>query len=56
LRWYVTHLEGKQLSVIAETFLKFLLENSDHIPLLGTLALQSGTLLGNHHGDLVKMG
>ncbi|MBE9142942.1 LysR family transcriptional regulator [Planktothrix mougeotii] len=56
LRWYVTHLEGKQLSIIAETFLKFLLENSNHVPLLGTLALQSGTLLGNHQVDLVKLG
>lgn len=27
-RWYVTYLEGKELSVIAQTFLKYLLEES----------------------------
>ncbi len=52
----MTHLEGKQLSVISETFLKFLLEKSHHIPPLGTLSLQNGNLSGNHYGDLVKMG
>ncbi len=56
LRWYVTHLEGKQLSVISETFLKFLLEKSHHIPPLGALSLHNGNLSANHYGDLVKMG
>ncbi len=32
-RWYVAHLGGKQLSVIAQTFLEYLLEESQKIPL-----------------------
>ncbi|CAD5913576.1 HTH-type transcriptional activator CmpR [Planktothrix agardhii] len=56
LRWYVTHLEGKQLSIIAETFLKFLLENTSHIPTLGTLGLHKEHLNNNNQGNLVKMG
>lgn len=32
-RWYVVHLAGKQLSVVAETFLKYLLEESKDFPL-----------------------
>jgi LysR family transcriptional regulator, low CO2-responsive transcriptional regulator len=32
-RWYVVHLAGKQLSVVAETFLKYLLEESKSFPL-----------------------
>lgn len=30
-RWYVTHLAGKKLSVIAETFLEYLLEESPKV-------------------------
>ena len=42
--WYVAHLAGKQLSVVAETFLKFLLEESPAmaeklLPGLGRVAL-----------------
>ncbi len=47
LRWYVTHLEGKQISIIAETFLKFLLENSNHVPTLETITLHNGHFLKN---------
>ena len=32
-RWYVSHLAGKQLSVIAQTFLNYLLAESHNIPL-----------------------
>ncbi len=32
-RWYVAHLAGKQLSVIAQTFLEYLLEESRKIPM-----------------------
>ena len=32
-RWYVSHLAGKQLSVIAQTFLDYLLAESRNIPL-----------------------
>ena len=32
-RWYVSHLAGKQLSVIAQTFLDYLLAESQNIPL-----------------------
>ncbi|MGK7938400.1 MAG: LysR substrate-binding domain-containing protein [Xenococcaceae cyanobacterium] len=32
-RWYVSHLAGKQLSVIAQTFLDYLLSESKNIPL-----------------------
>lgn len=32
-RWYVSHLAGKQLSVIAQTFLDYLLAESKNIPL-----------------------
>lgn len=32
-RWYVAHLTGKQLSVIAQTFLEYLLEESQKMPL-----------------------
>jgi len=31
-RWYVSHLAGKKLSVIAETFLEYLLEESPKMP------------------------
>jgi hypothetical protein len=31
--WYVCHLAGKQLSVIADAFLKYLLEASQAIPI-----------------------
>lgn len=31
-RWYVSHLAGKKLSVIAQTFLEYLLEESPKIP------------------------
>lgn len=31
-RWYVTHLAGKQLSIIAQTFLEFLLVESQKMP------------------------
>lgn len=44
--WYVAHLAGKQLSVVAETFLNYLLEESPAmakklLPGLGTAALSS---------------
>ncbi|MEM9947766.1 MAG: LysR substrate-binding domain-containing protein [Cyanobacteria bacterium P01_D01_bin.36] len=44
--WYVAHLAGKQLSVVAETFLQFLLEESQDmakklLPGLGRVALNS---------------
>jgi DNA-binding transcriptional LysR family regulator len=32
-RWYVTHLNGKKLSVVAQTFLDYLLAESKNIPL-----------------------
>lgn len=32
-RWYVAHLAGKQLSVIAQTFLEYLLAESQKIPI-----------------------
>jgi LysR family transcriptional regulator, low CO2-responsive transcriptional regulator len=32
LRWYVTYLAGKQLSIIAQTFLEFLLVESQKMP------------------------
>jgi DNA-binding transcriptional LysR family regulator len=35
-RWYVAHLGGKQLSVIAQTFLEYLLEESQKMPMLST--------------------
>jgi hypothetical protein len=31
-RWYVAYLAGKQLSVIAQTFLDYLLQESKKIP------------------------
>lgn len=31
--WYVAYLSGKQLSVVAQTFLEFLLQESQHIPI-----------------------
>lgn len=55
LRWYVTHLEGKQLSIIAETFLRFLLDNAGHVPTLETMVLHQPHSVTNGHGDLVKM-
>jgi LysR family transcriptional regulator, low CO2-responsive transcriptional regulator len=33
-RWYVTYLSGKQLSIIAQTFLEFLLSESKKMPAL----------------------
>ncbi|MEO0768277.1 MAG: LysR substrate-binding domain-containing protein [Cyanobacteria bacterium J06649_4] len=46
--WYVAHLAGKQLSVVAETFLQFLLEESPEmakrlLPGLGKAALNNKT-------------
>ena len=35
-RWYVAHLGGKQLSIIAQTFLEYLLEESKKIPISST--------------------
>jgi DNA-binding transcriptional LysR family regulator len=35
-RWYVAHLAGKQLSIIAQTFLEYLLEESKKIPISST--------------------
>jgi DNA-binding transcriptional LysR family regulator len=32
--WYVAHLAGKQLSVIAQAFLNYLLEASQHLPII----------------------
>jgi DNA-binding transcriptional LysR family regulator len=35
-RWYVAYLGGKQLSIIAQTFLEYLLEESKKIPISST--------------------
>ncbi|MBJ7900055.1 MAG: LysR family transcriptional regulator [Cyanobacteria bacterium RI_101] len=46
-RWYVAHLSGKQLSVIARAFLEYLLEESQKMPKPSSL-LRSNVLIPAH--------
>ncbi len=43
--WYVSYLGGKQLSVIAQTFLAFLLEKSSEVVSINTKRLFANTLI-----------
>jgi len=57
--WYVAHLAGKQLSVVAETFLQFLLEESQDmarklLPGLGRAALNSDEKAAASEREVVK--
>jgi hypothetical protein len=45
--WYVCYLAGKQLSVIADAFLKYLLEASQTIPINASLK-NGDSLLVSH--------
>jgi len=43
------------LTIIAETFLQFLLENSDKFPSLENIVFPRQNLLTNQQGELVKL-
>jgi DNA-binding transcriptional LysR family regulator len=44
-RWYVAYLGGKQLSVIAQTFLEYLLEESKKIPISCTNSIKKNAII-----------